>query len=109
MKNKYLEFRERPFNMGNWVANIDVTHLSKKDIDIKQAELVRTTFPEDKYATCLTTTKDSRRVWMDAPAKPTWSEVMENWGEWSSAPGYLTVKSFAEFLDENFEVPSKKC
>lgn len=107
-KNKYLEFREKPFNRGEWVANINVTHMSKKEIDVKQAEIERTIFPKEKYACCLTTTSDMRDVWMDAPPKPTWEEVMEKWGGWNSAPGYMTVQEFSKYLDENFETPQKK-
>ena len=107
-KNKYLEFRERPFNRGEWVANINVTHMSKKEIDVKQAEIERTIFPKEKYACCLTTTSDLRDVWIDAPAKPTWKEVMENWGELNNEIGNMYLEAFAEYLDENFETPQKK-
>lgn len=106
-KNKYLEFREKPFRQGKWVANINVTHMSKKEIDAKWAELNKI-FPSDSYGSCVTTTSDMRDVWMDAPPQPTWEEVMNNWGGWKSAPGFLTVESFAKYLDENFETPQKK-
>jgi hypothetical protein len=106
-KYKYLEVREKPFNQGKWVANLNVTHLTKKEIDFQWKEL-ENTFPVDKYASCLTTTKDERAVFMDAPPQPNWSEVLEDWGGWESAPGYLTSKAFAEYIDKNYEMPKKK-
>ena len=40
-------------------------------------------------------------------SKLTFSEIMEGWGEWASASGYLTVKEFANHLDRDY-VPQEK-
>lgn len=37
-----------------------------------------------------------------------WKEIVDQWGGWSSAPGALTVKELAKYLDENFEPPKRK-
>lgn len=57
-KNKYLIFRERPYNMGKTVAQINVSHMTKpqakkywKELDAK--------YPPEKYASSLTETNDS--------------------------------------------------
>jgi hypothetical protein len=47
MKFKYLEIKEKPYNKGEWVANIDVTNLNKKGIEEKIKQL-ETKFPIEK-------------------------------------------------------------
>ena len=59
MKFKYLEFRERPFNVGELVAQVDVSLLNKRGIELKWSELEKT-FPKENYQSCLTETKQER-------------------------------------------------
>lgn len=58
-KFKYLEFRVKPFNLGEIVAQIDVSHLNKKGINQKWDELEKQ-FPKDKYQSCLTECNQER-------------------------------------------------
>lgn len=59
-KFKYLEFRTKPFNLGEIVAQVDVSHLNKKGIKQKWNEL-ENQLPQDKYQSCLTETNQERR------------------------------------------------
>ena len=59
-KNKYLIFRERPYNMGKTVAQINVSHMTKtqakkywKELDAK--------YPSEKFGSSLTETNDFLR------------------------------------------------
>lgn len=61
-KFKYLVFKEKPYNYGVTVAQLDVTHLTKKEIKVEWDKLVKTDFPEAQFASSLTETKKEMRV-----------------------------------------------
>ena len=65
-KFKYLIFREKPYNIGETMAQVNVSHLNKKDANTKWDELEKT-FPPDKYAGCLTECNNEMREFINAP------------------------------------------
>ena len=58
MKNKYLIFKERPYNIGKIVSQINVSDLSKKGIN-KLLDELQGKFPQEKYASSITQTNES--------------------------------------------------
>ncbi len=56
-KYKYLVVRENPYNTGDTIAHINVSHLNKKGVDAKWDELQKK-YPEDKYTVALQSRND---------------------------------------------------
>lgn len=56
-KYKYLIFREKPYNQGKTVAQINVSHLNKRDAKKKWKELDNVYSPE-LYHSSLTETNE---------------------------------------------------
>lgn len=57
-KHKYLVFREKPYNTGNTVAQVDVTDLNKLGRHNKWNEL-EAKYPPERYVSSLTETNSS--------------------------------------------------
>lgn len=64
-KFKYIIIKEKPFNIGATVAQVNVSQLNKKGIESKWDELEKT-FPKDKYAGCLQECDDEIREFLNA-------------------------------------------
>lgn len=65
-KFKYLIFRHIPYNRGETVAQINVSHLTKPQAKKKWKEYDNT-FPPDKYHSSLTETNEQMREFIDLP------------------------------------------
>jgi hypothetical protein len=65
-KFKYIIIREKPYNMGQTMAQINVSNLNKKGVNAKWDEIEKT-FPPDKYAGCLTECNYEMREFLNAP------------------------------------------
>jgi len=65
-KFKYLIIREKPYNRGETMAQVNVSHLNKKGANAKWDELEKT-FPPDKYTGCLTECNNEMREFLNAP------------------------------------------
>jgi hypothetical protein len=65
-KFKYIIIREKPYNMGQTMAQVNVSHLNKKGANAKWDELEKT-FPPDKYAGCLNECNHEMREFLNAP------------------------------------------
>ena len=65
-KFKYLIFRETPYNRGETVAQIDVSHLNKRGVEARWSELEKI-FPRDKYQSSLTTVDSEYREFINEP------------------------------------------
>lgn len=65
-KNKYLIFREQPYNEGITVAHVDVNHLNKKGI-YAEWDRLNAIFPPERYHSCLVTTSDTFATFIDLP------------------------------------------
>ncbi len=63
MKQKYLIFNKKPFNLGKTVAQVKVTGFSKKEIDDKWNQLEKT-FSKDSYQSCLTVCNHEMREFL---------------------------------------------
>ena len=57
-KNKYIIFREKPYNMGKTVAQINVSHMTKPQAKKYWSEL-EAKYPSDKFASSLTETNSN--------------------------------------------------
>jgi hypothetical protein len=65
-KFKYIIIREKPYNMGQTMAQVNVSHLNKKGANAKWDELEKI-FPPDKYTGCLTECNHEMREFLNAP------------------------------------------
>ena len=59
-KFKYLIIREKPYNRGETVAQVNVSHLNKRAANSKWDELEKLFSPE-KYTGCLTECNNEMR------------------------------------------------
>ena len=57
-KKKYLIFKEKPYNMGKTVAQIDVSHMTKPQANRYWKEL-DAKYPPNKYESSLTETNNT--------------------------------------------------
>jgi hypothetical protein len=65
-KFKYLIIREKPYNIGKTMAQVNVSHLNQKGVKEKWDELEKT-FSTDKYVGCLTECSNEIREFLNAP------------------------------------------
>lgn len=65
-KYKYIIIREKPYNMGKTMAQVNVSHLNKKGVNAKWDELEKT-YPRDKYVGCLTECNNQMREFQNNP------------------------------------------
>lgn len=65
-KNKFLVVKEKPFNTGFPIAQINVSLLNKKGINLKWDELQKE-YPKDKYIVSLTETNNPMREFVNPP------------------------------------------
>jgi len=65
-KNKYLIFREKPYNMGETVAQVNVSDLNKRGIQNKWNEL-ESIFPKETHQSSLTECNNELREFIEKP------------------------------------------
>lgn len=65
-KYKYLIFRTKPYNRGETVAQVDVSHLNKKGINARWDELEKD-FSKEKYQSSLTECNILHREFIKTP------------------------------------------
>jgi len=68
-KNKYLIFREKPYNMGKGVVIECVNHLNKQGINKRWDELEKI-YPKEHYQSSLTTTAETLVEFKSEPVLP---------------------------------------
>lgn len=64
-KYKYIIIRERPYNVGKTMAQVNVSHLNKKGANAKWDELEKI-YPRDTYVGCLTECNNEMREFQNA-------------------------------------------
>lgn len=61
---KYLIIRKKPYNCGETVTQINVSHLNKRGVNAKWDELEKS-FPPDEYSGCLIETNEEMREFLN--------------------------------------------